>query len=92
MPFKPVQKLAVSRTLASGEQVQAGVLVQNRQGVFFQYDPAYVHHFGSLSPFYLPATNQLQPAPAQCMRPAGCRFSNPKPGLPGPDQSQPPAL
>lgn len=65
MPFKPVQKLAVSRTLASGEQVQAGVLVQNRQGVFFQYDPAYVHHFGSLSPFYLPATNQLQPAPAK---------------------------
>lgn len=34
MSFKPIQKLAVTRTLSSGEQVAVGVLAQNRQGVF----------------------------------------------------------
>ncbi|EPD2356054.1 TPA: hypothetical protein ACXNC1_003584 [Proteus mirabilis] len=35
MSFKPIQKLAVTRTLSSGEQVAVGILAQNRQGVFF---------------------------------------------------------
>ncbi len=35
MSFKPIQKLTVTRTLSSGEQVAVGVLAQNRHGVFF---------------------------------------------------------
>jgi len=35
MSFKPIQKLTVTRTLSSGEQVAVGILAQNRQGVFF---------------------------------------------------------
>lgn len=35
MSFKPIQKLIVTRTLSSGEQVAVGVLAQNRQGAFF---------------------------------------------------------
>lgn len=35
MSFKPIQKLNVTRTLSSGEQISVGVLAQNRQGVFF---------------------------------------------------------
>ena len=51
MSFKPIQKLAVTRTLSSGEQVAVGVLAQNRQGVFFQYADSYLQQFGNLSPF-----------------------------------------
>ncbi len=63
MSFKPIQKLEVSRTLSSGQTVEVGVLAQNRQGVFFQYHPDYLQHFGNLSPFALSATRQLQIAP-----------------------------
>ncbi|WCN19258.1 hypothetical protein GV053_20530 [Marinomonas mediterranea MMB-1] len=35
MSFKPIQKLTVTRTLSSGDQIAVGVLAQNRQGVFF---------------------------------------------------------
>ena len=64
MSFKPVQKLAVYRTLTTGESLSVGTLAQNRQGVFFQYDMDYLQQLGSLSPFLLPATGQLQAAPA----------------------------
>ncbi len=40
MSFKPIQKLAVTRTLSSGEQVAVGVLAQNRHGVFFSMQTA----------------------------------------------------
>ena len=40
MSFKPIQKLAVTRTLSSSEQVAVGVLAQNRQGVFFSMQTA----------------------------------------------------
>ncbi|MGC9385451.1 MAG: HipA N-terminal domain-containing protein [Hydrogenovibrio sp.] len=63
MAFKPIQKLQVHRTLETGEQVAVGVLAQNRQGVFFQYDAAYLSEFGHLSPFSLNETLDLQPAP-----------------------------
>ncbi len=63
MSFKPVQKLSVSRTLSTGQTVEVGTLAQNRQGVFFQYDPDYLQKFGNLSPFTLTATNELQMAP-----------------------------
>ena len=48
MSFKPIQKLNVTRTLSSGEQVAVGVLAQNRQGVFFQYADSYLQQFGNL--------------------------------------------
>ena len=65
MSFKPVQKLIVRRTLSTGEEVPVGVLAQNRQGVFFQYDAQYLAHFGNLSPFTLDETTALQMAPGQ---------------------------
>jgi len=64
MDFKPVQKLTVSRTLSSGESVVVGTMAQNRKGVFFQYEPAYLARFGNLSPFTLKATTDLQQAPS----------------------------
>jgi serine/threonine-protein kinase HipA len=65
MSFKPIQKLIVTRTLNSGEQVAVGVLAQNRQGVFFQYADNYLQQFGNLSPFTLQASTQVQAAPKQ---------------------------
>ena len=65
MNFKPVQKLAVSRTLATGESVAVGTLAQNRRGVFFQYDAEYLTRFDNLSPFTLNADTALQAAPQQ---------------------------
>ena len=63
MAFKPIQKLDVSRTLTNGQSVKVGVLAQNRQGVFFQYNETYWHNYGNLSPFKLKPDNQLQIAP-----------------------------
>ncbi len=65
MDFNPVRQLFVRRTLSTGERVPVGVLAQNRQGVFFQYDAGYLARFGNLSPFTLDATTALQPAPRQ---------------------------
>ena len=63
MSFKSIQKLNVQRTLTTGEVVSVGVLAQNRQGVFFQYNESYIGKFGNLSPFTLQADDRLQPAP-----------------------------
>ncbi|QPI64097.1 type II toxin-antitoxin system HipA family toxin [Vreelandella venusta] len=63
MAFKPTQRLNVTRTLSTGEQVAAGVLAQNRQGVFFQYAKGYEERHGNLSPFTLQHGLALQPAP-----------------------------
>ncbi len=52
MSFKSIQKLNVERTLTTGETVSVGILAQNRQGVFFQYDDIYLSTFGNLSPLY----------------------------------------
>lgn len=65
MSFKPIQKLLVRRTLSTGDVVAAGVLAQNRQGVFFQYDADYLVRYGNLSPFTLKPTTELQRAPNQ---------------------------
>lgn len=65
MSFKPIQKLDVQRTLTTGELVPVGVLAQNRQGVFFQYNENYIGKFGNLSPFTLQADDRLQPAPRE---------------------------
>ena len=63
MAFKPVQKLVVSRRLSSGKTIVVGVLAQNPQGVFFQYDQEYLANFANLSPFAIQFDASLQPAP-----------------------------
>ncbi len=63
MSFKPIQKLTVTRTLSTGEEVTVGVLAQNRQGTFFQYKTDYLTQFGNLSPFMLEGSSDLQIAP-----------------------------
>lgn len=63
MNFKPIQKLNVQRTLSTGEAVEVGVLAQNRQGVFFQYEQSYIGQFGNLSPFTMQTDLRLQQAP-----------------------------
>jgi serine/threonine-protein kinase HipA len=65
MSFKSIQKLNVERTLTTGETVSVGVLAQNRQGVFFQYDESYLSRFGNLSPFTLQGDVRLQQAPKE---------------------------
>lgn len=65
MSFKPIQRLSVSRTLSTGKVISVGVLAQNRQGTFFQYDAQYLQQFGNLSPFTLKASSELQLAPKQ---------------------------
>ena len=63
MDFKPIQKLEVFRTLSTGIKIFVGVLAQNRQGVFFQYDAQYLDAHANLSPFTLSAQTQLQLSP-----------------------------
>jgi serine/threonine-protein kinase HipA len=65
MSFKSIQKLNVERTLTTGETISVGVLAQNRQGVFFQYDESYLSRFGNLSPFTLQGDVRLQQAPKE---------------------------
>ncbi|CAK2175736.1 serine/threonine-protein kinase HipA [Vibrio crassostreae] len=65
MSFKSIQKLNVERTLTTGETVSVGILAQNRQGVFFQYDESYLSTFGNLSPFILQGDVRLQQAPKE---------------------------
>lgn len=60
----PIQKLEVWRTLSDGGRQLVGLLAQNRQGVFFQYDADYLSSGSNLSPFSLAWTDQLQRAPA----------------------------
>ena len=65
MTFTPVRKLEVWRTLSDSQQVLVGLLAQNRQGVFFQYDASYLKHNANLSPFTLKQDGELQSAPQQ---------------------------
>jgi len=61
--FSPVQKLQVNRHTSDGRSVEVGVLAQNRQGVFFQYNEDYVEQYGNLSPFTIKADSTVQIAP-----------------------------
>lgn len=65
MSFSPIRKLEVWRTRQNGEQQRVGLLAQNRQGVFFQYDAAYLADGANLSPFGLAWSSALQRAPAR---------------------------
>ena len=61
--FAPVRRLEVWRRLSTGSKTLVGVLAQNRQGVFFQYDHGYLSRHPSLSPFTLPFDAGLHLAP-----------------------------
>lgn len=61
----PVARLDVYRTNAVGARQLVGVLAQNRQGVYFQYDQAYLATQQSLSPFGLSFDASVQLAPKQ---------------------------
>lgn len=63
--FKPIRQLNVWRTLSTGENTPVGVLAQNKQGVFFQYDERYLARYGNLSPFRLKENASIQAAPQQ---------------------------
>jgi serine/threonine-protein kinase HipA len=63
MDFKPIQQLEVQRTLSTGIKVVVGVLAQNHQGVFFQYDQQYLNEFDNLSPFSLKFDAAVQASP-----------------------------
>lgn len=65
MAIKHTQRLDVYRTLEKGNRVPVGTLAQNSKGVFFQYQPDYLAHWGNLSPFNLQHNTQLQHAPMQ---------------------------
>ncbi|MCY3839428.1 MAG: type II toxin-antitoxin system HipA family toxin [Gammaproteobacteria bacterium] len=62
--FAPRRRLEVWRRWSTGFRTRVGVLAQNRQGVFFQYDHAYLSRHPSLSPFTLPFDAGLHQAPA----------------------------
>ncbi len=63
MAFKPIEKLEVKRTLSDSTELMVGVLAQNRQGVYFQYDQGYLETYGNLSPFSLAFNRDVQLAP-----------------------------
>jgi serine/threonine-protein kinase HipA len=42
MAFKPIDKLEVKRTLSDSSALMVGVLAQNRQGVYFQFEQSYL--------------------------------------------------
>ena len=41
-PYEATRRLAVSRILADGRKIAVGTLAQNRDGVYFAYDAAYL--------------------------------------------------
>lgn len=64
MSWRPIRKLEVRRTFSDGRTVSVGTLAQNREGVYFQYAPDYLHAHANLSPFTLNWAADLQQAPA----------------------------
>lgn len=63
MSVSSVRQLTVWRTFANGQQVRVGGLAQNREGIYFQYDPDYLVEHRSLSPFALKWDASVQRAP-----------------------------
>ena len=59
-PYEATRRLAVSRTLADGSKVAVGTLAQNRDGVYFAYEAAYLQQYGNLSPYHLRADGSVQ--------------------------------
>lgn len=65
MIFSTVNRLEAWRTMSDGQQIQVGVLAQNRAGIFFQYHTDYLSTYANLSPFKLEWNASVQPAPAE---------------------------
>lgn len=65
MSFVPIKQLKVWRRLSGGDRCLVGILAQNRQGVFFQYDADYLQDYSSLSPYRLAFNGALQAAPLE---------------------------
>lgn len=63
MTDSPIKKLDVWRTLSNASRCLVGVMAQNKQGVYFQYEPEYLAKFSNLSPFKLRFDGSLQLAP-----------------------------
>jgi serine/threonine-protein kinase HipA len=63
MKLTQVKQLEVWRTFGDGSRCKVGVLAQNSQGVFFQYQQEYLAQFSNLSPFKLNYDASLQVAP-----------------------------
>lgn len=63
MAFNPTQKLTVHRRISDGQLIAVGVLAQNRQDVFFQYDESDLSTYGNLSLITLAADLTVQAAP-----------------------------
>ena len=59
-PYEATRRLAVSRTLGDGRKVAVGTLAQNRDGVYFAYEAAYLQQHGNLSPYQLRADGSVQ--------------------------------
>lgn len=60
MTDSPIKKLDVWRTLSNASRCLVGVMAQNKQGVYFQYEPEYLAKFSNLSPFKLRFDGSLQ--------------------------------
>lgn len=65
MSYQRINKLEVLRKLSDGSRVVVGLLAQNQQGIYFQYDTDYLAKFHNLSPFNLDFDSSLQLAPAR---------------------------
>ena len=63
MTNSPIKKLEVWRTLSDANRCLVGVMAQNKQGVYFQYEPEYLAKSSNLSPFKLRFDGALQLAP-----------------------------
>ena len=63
MIFKPQRKLQVIRNLSNGQALTMGILAQNTQSTFFQYDSGYLSLNLPISPFHLTQDAALQKAP-----------------------------
>lgn len=58
--------LSIKRRLSDGSSQTVGRLAEDKTGVYFQYQEAYLqHHSQSLSPFRVKLTDTLQKAPLQ---------------------------
>lgn len=55
--MKPRAALPSAAPLADGRKVAVGTLAQNRDGVYFAYEAAYLQQHGNLSPYQLRAVD-----------------------------------
>ena len=74
--FAPIRRLEVWRRWSTGSRTLVGVLAQNRQGVFFQYDRGYLSRYPSLSPTAFLGHGSNPPLDAMQQIAAQANFAN----------------